>query len=112
MNQAIDELQRTLETGAQQSLIGPLLRKVAELTRHHFSDEETMMLSTKYPGMALHLMKHQHLLEQLDSLIARFNRGGFQLTEHSIKFLHDWFATHIRKEDLQFALWVNEHGKR
>jgi hemerythrin len=112
MKQAIDELQRALEVEGQQSLVGPLLRKVSELTRSHFSDEESMMLSTKYPGMALHLMKHQHLLEQLDSLAARFNRGGFQLTEHSIKFLHDWFETHIQKEDLQFALWVNEHGKR
>ena len=53
-----------------------------------------------------------HLLEQLDSLVARFHRGGFLINEHSIKFLHDWLNIHIQKDDVQFALWANEHGKR
>ena len=112
IEQAINELQIAVDDQGHQSLIGPLLRKVAELTRTHFSDEESMMQSSRYPGMALHLIKHQHLLAQLESLMARFSRGGFQLNEYSIKFLHDWVETHIQKEDLQFALWVNEHGKR
>ena len=88
------------------------LRKVAELTRAHFSSEEGMMTANKYPGVALHLFKHQYLMEQLDALLARVNRGGFKLTEYSLTFLHDWFNTHIQKEDRQFAVWLNDVGKR
>jgi hemerythrin len=110
--QAINELQAAVANDDQQGLTGPLLRKLAELTRAHFSSEEGLMTANKYPGMALHLFKHQYLIEQLDALQARVNRNGFKLTEHSLTFVRDWFNTHIQKEDLQFAVWLNDIGKR
>jgi hemerythrin len=69
------------------------------------------MTTAKYAGTALHTIKHQHLLEQLDAFIARFNRG-FDLTEHSLIFLRDWFIPHILEADLNFGLWYSEHGIR
>jgi hemerythrin len=110
--QAINELHAAMRNDDQQGLTGPLLRKVAELTRAHFSSEEKMMTANKYPGAALHLFKHQYLMQQIDALLARVNRGGFKLTEYSLTFLHDWFNIHIRKEDAQFAVWLNDIGKR
>jgi len=110
--QAINELHVAMQKDDQQGLTGPLLRKVAELTRTHFSSEEGLMTANKYPGVALHLFKHQYLMEQLDALLARVNRGGFKLTGYSLTFLHDWFNIHIQKEDRQFAIWLNDIGKR
>jgi hemerythrin len=112
LDQAINELSAAVLHDDQQSLTGPLLRKVAEVTRAHFSSEENLMAVNKYPGMALHLFKHQHLMEQLDALQARVSRGGFKLNEHSLSFMHDWLNTHIQKEDAQLALWLNDTGKR
>jgi hemerythrin-like metal-binding protein len=110
--QAINDLHAAMSKGDQQGLTGPLLRKVAELARSHFSSEEGLMAANKYPGMALHLFKHQHLTEQLDALQARVSRGGFKLNEHSLNFLRDWFNIHIQKDDTQFAVWLNDTGKR
>jgi hemerythrin len=110
--QTIDELDATMRKNDQQGLTGPLLRKVTELTRAHFSSEENMMTANKYPGAALHLFKHQYLMQQLDALLARVNRGSLKLNEHSLTFLRDWFNIHIQKEDAQFAVWLNQTGKR
>jgi hemerythrin len=109
--QAINDLDAAVRHD-QQSLTGPLLRKVADVTRAHFSSEAALMAANRYPGMALHLFKHQYLTEQLDALQARVSRGGFKLDEHSLRFLRDWLNTHIQQEDLQFAAWLNETGKR
>lgn len=110
--QSINELHESMLKGDQHGLTGPLLRKVAEVARSHFSSEEGLMAANKYPGMALHLFKHQHLTAQLDALLARVNRGGFKLNEHSLSFLRDWFNIHIQKDDTQFAVWLNDPGKR
>jgi hemerythrin len=111
LSQAINDLHTAALQDGQQSLTGPLLRKVAEVARAHFSSEEGLMVSSNYPGMALHLFKHQYLMEQVDALLARVSRGGFKLTEYSMTFLHDWFNTHIQEEDTQFGVWLNETGK-
>ena len=110
--QAINELHGTMGKDDQQGLTRPLLRKVAELTRAHFSSEENMMTANKYPGAALHLFEHRNLMQQVDALQARVSRGGFKLTEYSLAFMHDWFDTHIQKEDVQFGVWLNNTGKR
>jgi len=110
--QAIDELHSAVMKDDQRSLIGPLLRKVVDITRSHFSSEEAMMTAEKYPGLVLHLFKHQDLLQQVEALAARVKRGGFTLNEHWLIFLRDWFSAHIQDDDLQFATWLNDSGKR
>jgi len=112
MTEAIDALRHAVLSHAPTAVVGPLLRQVAQVTQAHFEGEEAMMQATRYPGLNLHLMRHQHLSEQLNALVARYDRGGFLLNEHSIKFLHDWLRIHIQKDDQQYALWINEHGKR
>ena len=71
-----------------------------------------MMTASKYPGLMLHSMKHRYLLEQLNAFSARYRREASTINEHSLKFLRDWVVTHIQNEDLNFGLWLNEHGKK
>jgi hemerythrin-like metal-binding protein len=109
---ALNALQTAVESGNQQSVTGPLLLKLAGDTVAHFKAEEEMMDSAKYPGMAIHRMKHQHLLEQLSAFLTRYTRNSARMDTHSLNFLRDWVTTHIQSEDMNFGLWLNEHGKR
>jgi len=88
-----------------------LLVMLAGKTRAHFTAEQALMDREKYAGRTLHVIKHQYLLQQLDAFVTRFNSGSSRLNEHSLHFLSDWLTTHILKEDKNFALWLNEHGK-
>jgi hemerythrin len=107
---AINDLQAAVINRENRETIGALLSRVAEGTRAHFASEEGMMAASKYAGMALHAFKHQHLLQQVDAFSARFNRG-FELNEHSLNFIRDWFLPHILEADSNFGLWHNEHCK-
>ena len=109
---ALNALQTEVEGANQPAVTGPLLRKLAGYTIAHFKSEEKMMAATKYPGMALHRMKHQHLLEQLGAFLTRYARNSASMDRHSLNFLRDWVTTHVQGEDRNFGLWLNEHGKR
>ena len=108
----INEVQAAVEAGMKQSVTGPLLTRLADNTVAHFKAEEAMMAASKYPGLMLHGMKHQRLLEQLKAFLGRYNRDGSMMDRHSLNFLRDWATTHIQSEDMNFGLWLNEHGKR
>jgi hemerythrin len=109
---AINELQTAVEAGRDRSATGPLLEKLAADTRAHFNEEEAMMASSRYPPARLHALKHQSLLEKLDAFLARYGEGGLPMNQHSLNFLREWITTHIQSEDLNFGLWLSEHGKR
>jgi hemerythrin len=108
----LNELQAAVEGGLERGVTGPLLGKLASDTVTHFKAEETMMAAAKYPGLMLHEMKHERLLEQLNAFLARYSRDGSEMDRHSLNFLRDWVTTHIQSEDMNFGLWLNEHGKR
>ncbi len=108
----INDLEATVTKDEERGKVGLLLFKLADLARSHFADEETAMTASRYPGLVLHALKHQFLIEQIDALIVRLDRDGYTLNEHSLKFLRDWFETHIQKDDLNFGTWFRSHGKR
>jgi hemerythrin-like metal-binding protein len=110
--ETINELQAAVDAGGERSAIGPLLSKLAKDTKALFLSEEAMMAASKYPGLALHRMKHQRLLEQLNALLMRYARDDSTMNMHSLNFLRDWLNSHIQNDDLNFGLWQNEHGKR
>jgi hemerythrin-like metal-binding protein len=109
---AINELQAAVEGGNDRGVTGHMLSKLASDTVAHFQSEEAMMTSSKYPGLMLHGMKHQHLMKQLSAFLARYGCNGTTMDRHSLNFLRDWVTTHIQSDDLNFGLWLNEHGKR
>ncbi len=112
LSQAINDLHASLTDQSMQARTGPLLQQMVESTRAHFAGEEAMMERNKYPGMALHVLKHQHLLQQVDALKGRFHRGGFTLNEYSLTFLRDWFTVHVQNDDRNFVVWLREHAGR
>ena len=91
--------------------IGCLIHQLSDHTRAHFASEEVMMAQNKFAGLSLHRLKHDHLIDQIKAFCARFDRGGFTLDGHSLKFLADWLTTHIANEDLVVGRWLNEHRK-
>ena len=58
--------------GQASSVTGALQRKLADYTRDHFSAEEKMLATAKYPGLAQHLTLHHELSRQVGEYVERF----------------------------------------
>jgi hemerythrin len=110
--QTLNDLHAAMLKGQAQSLTGPLLRKLVEYTRRHFAAEETLLVSTRYPGLAGHREKHRELTKQVEEYVARFEKGEITLNLALMNFLRDWLTNHIQKTDKEYGPWLNEHGVR
>jgi len=106
----VNDLHAAMMQGKAQTVTGPLLRKLADYTQRHFSAEETLMASKKYPDLAKHRALHVALIEQVSEFAARFEKGENTLSLHLMNFLRDWLTTHIQKEDQKYGTYLNQQG--
>lgn len=108
---AINELQVAVEAGEERERTLQLVARVARDAQAHFASEEALMTTAKYPGTMLHKMKHEHMIEQIRAFLARYSRNDSALNRHVLNFLRDSAVIHIRNEDANFGLWMQERGK-
>jgi hemerythrin-like metal-binding protein len=106
----LNDLHAAMMKGQAQSLTGPLLRKLVDYTRTHFSAEEGMLTASKYPGLNEHKAKHRDLIKQVEDYAARYDRGEITLNLHLLNFLRDWLTNHIQKTDREYGPWLNKNG--
>jgi hemerythrin-like metal-binding protein len=108
----VNDLHAAMMKGQAQSLTGPLLRKLVDYTQIHFTAEERMLASAKYPRLTEHQVKHRDLIKQVGEFVARFERGEAAVNLDLMNFLRNWLINHIQKVDREYGPWLNEHGVR
>ena len=104
INRLARELARTRDIQYKMDLINEL----TAYAKFHFTSEENMMRRAGYPQFMHHKFQH---LELIDSVSRVSNQ--FFLTEndpngdHVINFLREWFLSHTKKVDREFADHLN-----
>ncbi len=83
------------------------LRGLERVTRSHFLLEEVMMAETKYPGLALHRLRHQWMMEQIRQLAAYWDREKSPLTREPMGQLWESHIAHVENEDQAYGLWLD-----
>jgi hemerythrin len=82
------------------------LRDLARATRSHFLLEEGMMDATQFPGVALHRMRHQWMLQQIGHLAAYWGKEKNALTREPIALLWESHIAHLEGEDRAYGSWL------
>jgi hemerythrin-like metal-binding protein len=106
----LNDLYDAMKKGLAQSVTGPLLHKLVDYTKRHFSSEEAKMAAAGFPGLAAHREKHRDLIKQVEQFTVRLERGDIMLSVDLFNFLRDWLSTHIQKTDKEYGPWLVEHG--
>ena len=99
----LNDLHEGMTNGKGQKITGELLRKLLEYTRQHFTAEEGLMVSAKYPQLAQHRLLHRELINKVEEFAARFQRGETALNVQLLNFLRDWLTNHIQNEDRKYS---------
>jgi hemerythrin-like metal-binding protein len=108
----LNDLHAAMMRGQARILTGPLLLRLVEYTHTHFSAEEQMMAAARYPGLAIHRLKHRELIKQVEEYAARFENGEITLNLDLMNFLRDWLSNHIQVVDHEYGPWINGHASR
>jgi hemerythrin-like metal-binding protein len=82
------------------------LREMARATRSHFLLEESMMAATRFPGLALHQMRHHWMLQQIRQLATYWGEEKNALTREPMAVLWESYVAHLESEDRSYGLWM------
>jgi hemerythrin len=107
----INELDAAMNRNSR-NITGTVLRRLLIYTRGHFSAEEAMMASAKFPGLDEHRQTHRKLTKHVEEMEARFERGEGTVNNQLLSFLRDWVTDHVLKSDKEYGPWINKTGVR
>jgi hemerythrin len=108
MSETIKDIQADLLEGKERERIGRNLRKLATFSLAHFALEEGIMSATKYPGLALHSLRHQRMSEEIKAYAELCDQHSSPVNGLSLNFVNNWHAAHVGHEDRSLGLWLAE----
>ena len=107
---SLNDLHSAMMMGKGQEIGGPLLDKLVKHARDHFAAEESLMESSRYPGLAGHRALHQDLTRKVDEFMARYKSGDKAMYLQLLHFMRTWLDKHLLEEDSKYVPWLKEHG--
>ncbi len=84
-----------------------LLSAICEETRRHFQEEEALMESHDYPGLAAHHREHVMLLAEMQECLREVEARSRLFTVENLRALKVWQIDHVLNSDREFADFLN-----
>jgi hemerythrin len=108
-----EQLLGLLSAEAPEIDVDTLLNELLTHTRHHFAEEERLMLETRFPPYAMHKTEHESVLIEMSVHIERWKQGRdvAALRDWLDKDVGDWFVTHVDTMDLVTAGFIEKKQK-
>ncbi len=106
----INQLHDAMRAGQGNAMLGVVLQQLISYTATHFAEEEKMMQTHGFPGLAAHKLEHQKLVTHVLDLQKQFQAGSAMLTLTVMNFLKDWLVSHIKGVDQKYGEFLNTKG--
>ena len=106
----VNDLCKSVLAGAGSEDLGSLTDFLADYTRWHFSDEESLMLKHDYPDFDAHMQSHEDLANRVQVMkdLVTSERVSTDSLVSIITNLHDWFSKHMKEKDRVFGEWLRD----
>ena len=98
---------------APENEVDTLLDELLIHTRHHFSEEERLMLETRFPPYSMHKGEHDSVLAEMSAQIEEWKqkRNAGVLNEWLDHSVGDWFVNHVITMDFVTAGYIEMKQK-
>ena len=108
--QHADKLFEAGKNHQAKAYIGTLLDFLDDYTKKHFADEETYMLSIKYPGYQVQKQAHTAFIAQLSKLRSDYaaSGGDILVVINANQLVLKWLTEHISNLDKQIGEFVRK----
>jgi len=107
----ISDLDASEREGTGGLLISYVLQELIRYIAIHFEDEERLMLSHGFPGLASHRQEHDFFVMRVKHIQESFQDGD-DLSKETLDFLKEWISCHIKGTDQIYAGFIRaETGK-
>ena len=106
----INTLDEAIKNGDGSEAAGEVIWKLITYVTEHFSEEERLMLSCNYPGLAAHRKEHDLFVSRLRRIQVNFN-DGHEMGINVLDFLADWLVCHIKGTDQGYNRFIHQQGE-
>lgn len=105
----MEEIRIGMEMGKGRQIIAKILYELIEYTKTHFSYEEKIMEKIEYPEYKYHKFRHEEFVQYVTRLTKNYLAGVSIPVGNIRKYLYDWLAEHIMREDKKMVSYMKNH---
>lgn len=103
----IFELAATFSDGGDQIRMMKSLAILCDYVKTHFREEEEMMASCGFPGLAAHRQQHAECRKMLVDLLAQAREMSLDQTADAVKqLINGWIYNHILTADFEYVPYL------
>jgi hemerythrin len=106
----LNRLHASSMIGRAREVADPALPRLLKLAAEHFTAEEKLMESIRFPRLAAHRVKHREMTEKLEEIVSSHEKGDSAVYVQLLYFTRNILVRHIHEEDQEYAQWISAHG--
>lgn len=106
----LNQLSDAMHNGHGKEILAKLLNDLVAYTVQHFSMEEQLMKTHRYPAEPDHKREHDDLKKPVGELQEKMKAGKITISIETMSFLKNWLNNHILASDKRLALHLNGVG--
>jgi len=106
----INTLDESLKSGDASEAVGEIIWNLISYVTEHFGEEERLMLSCHYTGLAAHRKEHDQFVARLQEIQVKHINGN-EMGEDVLDFLVDWLVCHIKGTDQGYSRFIHQQEK-
>ncbi|MBL3591561.1 MAG: bacteriohemerythrin [gamma proteobacterium endosymbiont of Lamellibrachia anaximandri] len=103
----VNELNESVELGAEMKVLRKQLSELIVTTRIHFDTEEDLMRSHGYPDYSNHKVEHDALISYLEDTESRLSVGVVDTFLTNFNVSCDCFIIHMNERDKKLGAFLN-----
>jgi len=108
----VNQLHTATSEGRGQEVVAGILDSLIAYTQQHFDREERQMERYRFPHLDAHRLQHQRLMQEVQTLRAKFDAGSITVASQVSTLLRDWLSLHIRRHDKELGKYVQRAAGR
>lgn len=90
--------------------VADIITELLQLARAHFDYEEKLLLQYNYPDFQDHKKLHTDFINKAIGLTDAANLRVTKVPEWLLLHVRQWFARHIREEDMKLKVFLEGSG--
>jgi len=106
--QLAEQLHAAMTAGKGKQCLSTTLGNLIAYTKRHFSDEEILMQSNRYPLYQQHRAEHVALTEKVVQFQRSFEAGRAAVSVELMQFLSSWLTHHIGSSDKKVGAYLKQ----
>jgi len=107
----IDTLNVAIRNGVGSEAVGEVIWKLITYVTEHFGEEERLMLSCNYPGLADHRKEHDQFVSRLHEIQVNFIDEN-EMSKSVLDFMVDWLVCHIKGTDQGYSRFIQQQAAK